>query len=250
MRLAGSVCLVTGATSGIGRAAALALARKGAHVVASGRDEAALREVAGATGGGALPADLAERGAPSRLAAAALEGRGRVDVVVNSAGAGLYGRFAELGDAEIERLVALNVTAPIELARALLPGMLERRTGHVVNVGSIVAHVGRREEAVYAATKAALAVFSESLRAELAGSGVGVSLISPGVVDTGFFERRGAAYDRPWPKPVPAERVAAAVVRAVRDDRAEILVPGWLTLAARVRGAAPGLYRALARRFD
>jgi hypothetical protein len=69
-------------------------------------------------------------------------------------------------------------------------------------------------------------------------------------VDTAFFARRGAAYDRPWPKPVPAERVAAAVVRAVRDDRAEILVPGWLTLAARVRGAAPGLYRALARRFD
>src|SRR5205814_8572460 len=121
----------------------------------------ALREVAGATGGAARPADLAERGAPGRLAAAALEARGRVDVLVNSAGAGVYGKLAEVGDAEIERLVALNVTAPIELTRALVPGMLQRRAGHIVNVGSIVAHVGRRDEAVYAATKAALAVFSE-----------------------------------------------------------------------------------------
>jgi short-subunit dehydrogenase len=128
--------------------------------------------------------------------------------------------------------------------------MLERNSGHIVNVGSIVAHVGRRLEAPYAATKAALAVFSESLRAELRETRVGVSLVSPGVVETAFFARRGAPYDRRWPRPVPPERVAAAVVDAIRNDRAEVLVPAWLAVPARLHGAAPAVYRALARAFD
>jgi short-subunit dehydrogenase len=128
--------------------------------------------------------------------------------------------------------------------------MLERGSGQVVNVGSIVAHVGRRLEVEYAATKAALSVFTESLRAELVGTGVNVSLVSPGVVDTRFFERRGAAYSRQRPRPVPPELVAEAILRAIRARRAEVIVPRWLVLPVRLRGVAPGLYRALARRFD
>lgn len=248
-RLAGSVCLVTGATSGIGHATALRLAERGVRVLVSGRARAVLDEVAAATGGTPLAADLAEPGAAGTLAAAALE-HGPVDVLVNAAGAGRYGPLAEVDPAGVERLVRLNLTAPIELTRALLPSMLERRRGHIVNVGSIVGHVGRRNEAAYAATKAALAVFSESLRAELAGSGVSVTLVTPGVVATRFFERRGAPYDRRWPRPLPAALVAARIVEALESGAAEVFVPRWLSLPVRLRGALPGLYRALARRFD
>lgn len=249
-RLAGSVCLVTGATSGIGRAVAIALAERGAELLVSGRDEGSLEEIATRTGGAPLAADLTNAGAASELATRTLAARGHVDVLVNAAGAGLYGPVVELAPADVERLVALNVIAPIELTSALLPGMLEHLRGHIVLIGSIAGRVGRAREATYAATKAAVSIFSDSLRAELAGSGVSVSLVTPGVVDTRFFARRGVPYDRAWPRPVPAEAVAAKVVRALESGRAEVVVPSWLSVAMRLRGALPGVYRTLARRFD
>jgi short-subunit dehydrogenase len=250
MQLAGSICLVTGATGGIGRASAVALAREGCLLIVSGRDAAALERVAEEVGGEPVACDLSGPGAAARLAEQALALHERIDLLVNAAGVGLAGRLGQTHPEAIERLLAVNVTAPIELTCALLPGMLDRRLGHVVNVGSVVAHVGRGGEAVYSASKAALALFSESLRYELRRSGVGVSLVSPGPVDTPFFEHRGAAYDRRWPAPIPPERVAAAVVAAVRDDRAEIFVPAWLGVAGRVRGLSPALFRRLASRFD
>lgn len=250
MQLSNRVCLVTGATGGIGHATIEALLRRGADLVATGRDEDVLHALAQHPRVRALPCDLAGPGAAQWLAVQALSVHGRVDVVVNCAGAGLHGPLASVDPDEVARVVASNLVAPIELTRALLPPMLERRSGHVVNVGSIVGHVGRGGEAVYAATKAGLAVFSESLRVELRDTGVSVSLVSPGVVDTRFFDRRGAVYDRRWPRPIPPARVADAIVRAIERDLPEVLVPGWLAVPARVRGAAPGLYRALARRFD
>jgi len=249
MRLHGAVCLVTGATSGIGRATVGALSRAGADVILSGRNEAALATIAHDVEGTALACDLAEPGAGERLAAEALVVGGQVDVLVNCAGIGLFGPAAEAKVDEVERLLRVNAIAPIELTNALLPGMLERGSGHIVNLGSIVGRVGHRGEAVYSASKAAIAIFSESLREELHGTGVSVSLISPGAVDTPFFARRGAPYDRRWPAPVGAERIAAAIVAAVGGDRAETFVPRWLAIAVRVRNLAPSLYRVLAGRF-
>ncbi len=249
MKLDGSVCLVTGATSGIGRATALALAGQGCRMILSGRNDEALAGTAAATGGQQLICDLSLAGAPARCAEQALALHGQVDVLVNAAGVGLSGSLTSAEPAAIERLLAVNVTAPIELTCALLPGMLERRRGHVVNIGSVVSHVGRGGEAVYAASKAALSLFSESLRYELRGTGVGCSLISPGAVDTPFFERRGAPYDRSWPAPISPERVATAVLAAIRRDRAEIVVPAWLGIASRMRGLSPALFRRLAARF-
>jgi short-subunit dehydrogenase len=249
MHIAGSVCLVTGATSGIGHATASALAEAGADVLVSGRDEGALEAIARDIGASALPCDLAEPEAGERLAAEALSLRDRVDVLVNCAGVGHFGAAADLDGDAIERLMRVNVTAPIELISALLPGMIARRMGHVVNLGSIIGHVGHRQEALYAASKAAIGIFSESLRAELKGTGVSVSLISPGAVDTPFFEHRGAPYERRWPAPVEPERIASAVVAALGGDRAVTFVPAWLSLAVRVRDLAPRLYRVLAGRF-
>ena len=148
-----------------------------------------------------------------------------------------------------ERLVRVNLLAPIRLTRALLPAMIERRSGHVVNVSSMAGHVGVGNEAVYSATKAALITFTDSLHYELAGTGVGVSVVSPGVVDTPFFERRGKPYDRSNPRPIGPEPVAAGIVKAIRTGRTQVFVPGWGSFPARLRGALPGLYRTLARRF-
>jgi short-subunit dehydrogenase len=236
MKLDGAVALVTGASSGIGRATAAALAARGARVVALGRDRERLEGV----GERQVLWDLAEPGAVA-------DEIGPVDVLVNNAGAGWAGPFVETPD--VERLVAVNLAAPILLTRALLPGMLERGRGHVVNVASIAGFVGPREEAVYAATKGGLIAFSESLRYELRGTGVGVTLVAPGVVATPFFERRGRPYDRRWPRPIPPERVAEAIARAIEDGKDEVFVPGWMGAVARLRGAAPGLFRAFAARF-
>ncbi|MGI5273315.1 SDR family NAD(P)-dependent oxidoreductase [Nonomuraea sp. CA-218870] len=244
MRIDGARVLITGASSGIGAATARAMAAAGSRLVLAGRDGERLHAVAAETGGRAVVGDvttdasgLARRAAP-------------VDVLVCNAGEGWAGPFARMPAGRVDALVAVNLTAPIELARLLLPGMIERRRGHLVFVASIAGAVGVGGEAVYSAAKAGLVVFAEALRDELSGSpGIGVSVVFPGVVATPFFARRGAPYDRRWPAPIPAERVARGIVTAVRRGRPECYVPGWLRLPARLRGAAPGLFHGLARRM-
>lgn len=248
MRLAGAVALVTGASSGIGRETARRLADAGSTVLLSGRDGERLEQVARETGGQVLTADLAVAGAPAALARRALAVHGGVDVAVLNAGLGWAGPFARMPPESIGELVTVNLAAPMLLARELLPGMLARGRGHLCLIGSVAGVAGVPQEAVYAATKAALDAFAESLGAECAGTGVGVSLVVPAVVDTGFFARRGTPYQRRRPRPVPPQRVAAAVQRCVERDRPRVVVPPWLGLAVRARGLSPGLYRRLARR--
>jgi short-subunit dehydrogenase len=249
MQPRGAVCLVTGASSGIGRATAHALAAAGARLILVGRDRERLEEAAVATGGHPLVSDLARAGEPGRVGVEAEAHFGRVDVLVNNAGLGLATPFAKAPPARIDELVAVNLLGPILLTRAVLPGMLERGAGAIVTVASVAGHVGVRDEAVYAATKAGLVVLSESLRQELAGTPVRVSLVSPGVVATPFFDRRGVPYMRRWPRPIPPERVAEAIVDAIRKGTPSVFVPGWLAFPARLRGALPGVYRMLASRW-
>ncbi|MFG1622539.1 SDR family NAD(P)-dependent oxidoreductase [Kribbella sp. NPDC049227] len=249
MRLGGRVVLVTGASAGIGAAVAEELAGAGGRLIVHGRDEERTEAVAKRTGGMSLLGDLAVPGAATKLADAALDVHGHIDIVVANAGLGWSGPFAEMTAADIDRLVTLDLLAPLQLVRRLLPPMLHRGAGHIALVGSIAGRTGVAGEAVYAATKAALDVFAESLRPELRGTGVAVSLTVPGVVDTGFFAARGRPYDRRRPRPVPAADVAKALVGAIALDRAEVWIPGWLRVAPAVRALAPGLYRRLATRF-
>jgi short-subunit dehydrogenase len=247
--LAGAVVLVTGASSGIGRASALAIAERGARVLVSGRDEAALEQVAREVGGTALGADLSSAGQCADLAERAIGVHGRVDVLLSSAGFGAAGPFEQIPAQTIADLAQVNLVAPVLLARALLPGMLGRRRGHLMMIGSIAGLTGVAGEAVYAATKAGVSIFAESLRLECHGRGVGVSTVVPGVVRTAFFDRRGVPYGRRLPRPVSPERIARAVVAGIERDRAETIVPGWLSSAPMARGLSPRLYRLLARRF-
>jgi short-subunit dehydrogenase len=249
MELRGSVWLVTGASGGIGRALCASLAGEGAQVIASGRDAGTLREVERATGATAIVADLVAPDEVARLAEEATAAAGRIDGLVNAAGIGWAGPFEAQPPEEIERLLAVNIAAPIRLTRALLPAMLDRRRGWIVHVASIAGHVGVQHEAVYSGTKAALIAFGEALRYEAAGRGVGVTVVAPGAVRTAFFERRGARYERRFPRQVAPERVARAVVRGIREGRAEVFVPGWMAGVPRLRGAAPSAFRRLTGRF-
>lgn len=247
MDLRGAVAVVTGASSGIGAATARKLHEAGARLVLHGRDRERLAELAERTSGFALPADFADDAA---VPAAAEEIVGRfpnVDVLVNNAGIGWAGPFGEMTGDDVRRLVAVNLTAPIELTRALLPAI--RSPGRIVFVTSIAGRTGVAGEAVYSAVKAGVDAFAESLRFELSGTGIGVGVVVPGVVDTEFFARRGRPYQRRSPRPIPADQVAAAVLRTVRDGRAEVYAPGWLRLPVAIRGALPAVYRGLAGRF-
>lgn len=237
--------LVTGASSGIGAATASLLARAGADLLLAGRDEGALAQVAAATGGQTVVGDLRDAQAVARLAAEA--DRVGVRVAVLSAGVGWAGPLWRMPLPALDDVLTVDLLAPVRLTRLLLPGLLERG-GHVVLVGSVAGRAGVPGESVYGAAKAGLSGFADALRREVAPT-VGVTLVTPGLVDTAFFARRGTPYPRAFPRPVSPERVAAAVLRGVARRSDEVFVPAWLRLPARLAGGAPGLYDALASRF-
>lgn len=249
MRLDGVVVLVTGASSGIGAACARRLRAAGAELILHGRDPDRLAAVARDTRGTVVSGDLSDVDAARAVARRAVEVSGQVDVLVSNAGVGWCGPVSEMTGADVTRVVGVNLLASVELTRALLPGMRARGRGRLVYVSSIAGRTGVAGEAVYAASKAGLDAFAESMRFELAGTGIGVSVVVPGVVDTPFFAHRGRPYGRTRPRPIPAEAVAHAIERMIVTGRAERYVPRWLAVPAALRVATPAVYRVLAGRF-
>jgi len=223
MELADRTALLTGATGGLGRAIAKALAVRGASVALSGRKAEALEALAAdlpGEGHRALPADLAEPGAAEELAARA----GEVDVLVANAGLPGAGWLTDFTPEEVRRALRVNLESPMLMARALYPGMVERGLGHLVFVASLAGKAASPRSSIYNATKFGLRGFALGLRADLGPKGIGVSLISPGFIrDAGMFADSGA-------KPPPGmgtatpEQVGSAVVRAIERDKAELAV--------------------------
>jgi short-subunit dehydrogenase len=249
MKTDGSVVLVTGSSRGIGAAIATLLQAHGAHVLLHGRDVDQLSALAAGLGAKTLAVDLCRPDAPEALAEQARDVYGHVDALVHCAGIGWCGASSRMADTRVAELIDVNLRAPIELTHRLLPDMLSAHHGHVCFIASVAGLVGVARETVYSATKAALIAYARGLRLELAHSGVGVSVVSPGAVRTEFCASRGQPYQRRFPRPIPAERVASTVVRTMAQDRAAAVVPRWMAIAPAVQAVAPAVYRALAGRF-
>jgi len=246
--LAGLRALVTGGSSGIGAATARAFAARGALVAIGGRNAAAMQAVAADTAGVVIAGDLREPGCAERTVSAAVDSLGGLDIVVSNAGIGWAGSFASMSESDIDSVLDVNLRAAAHLARAAIPSLTLGQS-RLVFVGSIAGLVGVPGEAWYSATKAGLGCLAEALRAELRPAGIGVSLVSPGVVDTAFFDRRNVPYGRRHPRLISAARIADVIADAVEHGRDDIVVPAWLSLPARLKVSFPGVYRLLAARL-
>lgn len=246
--LTGLRAVITGGSSGIGAATARAFAAHGVRVAVAGRNLEALQKVAADTDGVVIPGDLRESGCPRRTISEASEALGGLDILVSNAGVGWAGPFATMSESDIDQLIDVNLRAAAHLASAAIPH-LAPGTGRLVFVGSIAGLVGVPGEAWYSATKAGLGCLAETLRAELRPLGIGVTLVSPGVVDTAFFERRRVPYQRQHPQLMTAQAAANAIVEAIKRGRDEIVIPPWLSFPARLKVNFPGLYRMLAARL-
>jgi short-subunit dehydrogenase len=237
--------LITGASSGIGRALALALAREGARLVLVARREDKLRALATElAAAGPTPeiviGDVTDALVRSSAIERAVTSFGGLDVLVNNAGIGALGRFDEADPQRLRQVFDVNFFALVEMTRAALPRLAEGKCPLIVNISSVLGHVGIPLSSEYCASKFAVQGFSQSLRAELAGRGIDVLVVCPGTTETEFFtsviERRGPV---PWSdrRGVPAEYVARRTVQAMRAGSREI-VPNfqgwWLVLLSRI----------------
>ena len=245
MRWDGAVAVVTGGSRGIGREVARQAAAKGARVglvARSGPDlEAVLKEIGGR--GAVAIADVADQQATEQALAQLAAALGPVDILVNNAGIGSYGRVSDLPVEEFERVMRVNYFSAVYATKAVLPSMLERRRGHVVNLASIAGRIGAPMEAAYSASKFAMVGFTEALAFEVGPLGVGVSMVNPGPVETDFFDTRGHAYEGSYPKPVTAKRVADSVIEVVESEGLERVIPRALRPAIVFRHMAPLIYR-------
>lgn len=246
VQLQGSTALVTGATGGIGQAIVRALRARGATVIASGRNRAVLEELARELDHvEPLVADLSD---PAQVSALVF-GR-RIDVLVANAALPASGRLESFSSEEIDRALDVNLRAPMQLARALLPGMRERGSGHLVFISSLSGKFASAGASVYNATKFGLRGFGYALNEELRGTGVGATTVFPGFIrEAGMFADSGVKLPRGVGSRTP-DQVARAVIKGIDTNRAEIdVAPVSLSYGARLFGLAPRLVSSLNRRL-
>lgn len=227
--LNGKRVLLTGGSRGVGPFIARDLVKRGARIALTARSAEGLQSVARSLAGSGVeafvvPADLSEPGQRRDLVRTVLDTFGGIDVLVNNAGLETEGAFLSLSWERLRETIEVNLVAPMELTHLLLPHMLDRKEGHIVQLASLAAKRGTPFDAVYSGTKAGLAEWTSALRLELAGTGVSFSTVFPGyVTEAGMFAKFGMV--PPWTigSCTPAQ-VAGAVVRAVEQNQPEVIV--------------------------
>lgn len=238
MRIDGKVAVITGASEGIGAACAVRFRERGARLVLTARSCEKLERVA-APDEVIVAGDITSAETRRAVVETALARFGRIDILVNNAGVGLYGPSWQQEPAQVRALFEVNFFAPFEMARLVIPAMRARRSGMIVNVGSIAGKTTLPWMNLYSATKSALGTFTEGLRMELMRDGIRTMLVCPGYVKTGFQQHtlRGSA-----PRAVASRRYmaitpeacASAIARGVEREARTVLAPpgGWLLVAA------------------
>lgn len=259
----GKSAIVTGASSGIGRELAVALAREGAHLTLAARDGGVLDEVVReceAAGGRAIavPTDVADQAACSALVDACVQKYGRIDVLVNNAGISMWGRFDEMTDlGMVERIMRVNYFGAVYCTHAALPH-LKAAKGLLVAVSSLTGKTGVPTRTAYSASKHAMQGFFDSLRIELLGTGVDVLVVSPGFVATPIRDRalgpdgkpRGASPRDEDKGNMPVEECVRQILAAMRGRRRELVMTLTGKVGVIVKTFAPGIVDRLAARMS
>lgn len=241
MRISGSIALITGASSGIGAACAAELGRRGATLVLTGRDPARLAAAARPQDL-ALPGDLCDPAFRARLVDTVHQRFGRLDILLNNAGYGLYAAPTLSALDDVRAMFELNLFAPLDLIQRVAPLMKGQGSGIIVNISSVAGRLTLPWFTLYSASKFALCALSEGLRTELAPAGIGVMIVCPGYVRTAFLENvRGATLPAALRKPsrfvTTAEECALAIVRGIENGARTVTTPAsarLLLLASRL----------------
>jgi len=252
VRVDGAVAVVTGASSGIGRATAAELHARGATVVAVARREELLQSLVASLGPRASYAvcDVGDAAAVAAAASRVLDEHGHIDVLVNNAGMPLHRAFLRSSVAELEQVMRVNYLGTVHWMQAVLPSMVSRRRGVVVNVASTAGAVPWTWEAGYSASKAAVIALTEAVAPELARAGVHCGWVNPGLVRTEIFSEEALRHVPPRVRRSFLEpaQVARAIAGAVERERAGVTVPRLMGLPPVVRQVLPRLYRGGLRR--
>jgi len=239
--------LITGASSGIGHASAVQFAKKGANLILISRNKEKLNQVSADlkkynVSTFAYECDVSDKLQVNKISKIILDRFGSIDILVNNAGFAVYGSVSNLTIEEIESQMETNYFGMIYFVKNFLPSMLAKKSGHIVNVASVAASFGLPGIASYCASKFAMLGFSEGLKHELKGTGVDITVVSPIMVRTNFFNHPSFKNMPKYsPTSLSPETVAKAILRASNSPRLEIIVPGFVRGAVWIKNTIPYL---------
>lgn len=239
------IVVITGASRGIGRALAKTIAERGAKLGLIARSEADLRTLLDEIKGSGLiqTADVSDATQTQRAIDRITETLGPIDLLINSAGLGAYASFLKTPLSTFENLMKINYLGTVYAMKAVLPAMIQRKKGSIVNIASIAGCIGAPFESAYSASKFAVVGLSEAVRCELKSQGITMTVVCPGAVATSFFETRGQGYTLKSPKLLTEETVVKAILDAIEIDQEWRFIPKWFNLAYILKTCVPKLYQ-------
>ena len=245
MHFKDKIILITGASSGIGEASAIEFSKRGASIILVSRNKEKLELVSQKLSHFknkvlVCPCDVSVKSQVETMSKIVLEKFGHIDILINNAGFAIYGSVSELSVEEIESQMKTNYFGMIYCIKNFLPSMIEQKSGHIVNVASVAASFGLPGIASYCASKFAMLGFSEGLQHELKNTGVGITVVSPIMVRTNFFDHKSfETMPKYSPTSLSAKTVAKAVVKAASSPRLEIIVPSIVRAAVWAKHTIP-----------